>query len=85
MFTNVVWAKTQSSYYFDCFRVLAVKNIVWFSSHKLKKKMVIEILLPSEFVILGSTILNKIFGTEWSNPVKLNKKRKVWYVFLGVF
>ena len=39
MFTNVVWAKTQSSYYFDSFSVLAVKNTVWFGSHKLKKNL----------------------------------------------
>ena len=31
------------------------------------------------------TILGKTFGTKWSNPVKLDKKRKVWYLFLRVF
>ena len=25
------------------------------------------------------------FGTKWSNPVKLDRKRKVWYLFLRVF
>ena len=25
----------------------------------------------------SSTILDKIFGTKWSNPVKLDRKRKV--------
>ena len=29
-----------------------------------------------------STIQEKIFGTKWSNPVKLDRKRKVWYLFL---
>ena len=24
-------------------------------------------------------------GTEWSNPVKLDRKRKVWYLFLCFF
>ena len=32
-----------------------------------------------------STIPGKIFGTKWSNPVKLDRKRKVWYVFLHAF
>ena len=32
-----------------------------------------------------TTIPDKIFGTKWSNPVKLDKQRNVWYVFLHVF
>ena len=32
-----------------------------------------------------TTIPDKIFGTKWSNPVKLDRKRKVWYLFLRVF
>ena len=35
--------------------------------------------------LLAQTILDKIFGTKWSKPVKLDRKRKVWYLFLGVF
>ena len=35
--------------------------------------------------LLAQTILDKVFGTKLSNPVKLDKKRKVWYVFLRVF
>ena len=31
------------------------------------------------------TILDKIFGTKWSNPVKLDMKRQVWYLYLCVF
>ena len=27
--------------------------------------------------LLAQTILDKIFGTKWSNPVKMNRKRKV--------
>ena len=30
-------------------------------------------------------IPDKIFGTKWSNPVKLDRKKKVLYLFLGVF
>ena len=30
-------------------------------------------------------IPDKIFGTKWSNPVKLDRKRKVWYLLLRVF
>ena len=36
-------------------------------------------------IYLQSTIPDKIFGTKWSNPVKLDRKRKVWYLFLHVF
>ena len=32
-----------------------------------------------------STISDKIFGTKWRNPVKLDRKRKVWYLFLRIF
>ena len=32
-----------------------------------------------------ATIPDKIFGTKLSNPVKLDRKRKVWYLFLHVF
>ena len=35
--------------------------------------------------LLAQPITEKIFGTKWSNPVKLNRKRKVWYLFLRVF
>ena len=35
--------------------------------------------------LLNHTILDKIFGTKWSNPVKLDRKRKAWYQFLRVF
>ena len=35
--------------------------------------------------LLAQTIPDKIFGTKWSNPVKLDKKKKVWYLFLRVF
>ena len=35
--------------------------------------------------LLAQTIPKKIFGTKWSNPVKLDRKRKVWYLFLRVF
>ena len=32
-----------------------------------------------------NTILDKIFGTKWSNPVKMDRERKLWYLFLRVF
>ena len=32
-----------------------------------------------------ATIPDKTFGTKWINPVKLDMKRKVWYLFLRVF
>ena len=35
--------------------------------------------------ILGPAIPDKIFVTKWSNSVKLDRKRKVWYLFLRVF
>ena len=35
--------------------------------------------------LLVQTIPDKIFGTKWSNPVKLDTKRKVWYLFLRAF
>ena len=35
--------------------------------------------------LIKSTIPDKIFGTKWGNLVKLDKRRKVWYLFLRVF
>ena len=35
--------------------------------------------------LFAQTISDKIFGTKWSNPVKLDRKRKAWYLFLRVF
>ena len=32
-----------------------------------------------------ATILGKIFGTEWRNPVKLDRTRKFWHLLLHVF
>ena len=34
---------------------------------------------------LGTTIPDKTFEIKWSNPVNLDRKRKVWYLFLRVF
>ena len=36
-------------------------------------------------ILSYSTIPDKILGTKWSNPVKLDRKKKVWYLFLRVF
>ena len=35
--------------------------------------------------VLAQAILEKVFGTKWDNPVKLGRRRKVWYLFLRVF
>ena len=35
--------------------------------------------------LFAQTIPDKMFETKWSNPVKLDRKRKVWYLFLRVF
>ena len=37
---------------------------------------------PSNFIyLIQPTILDKIFRTKWSNPVKLDRKRKVCIFF----
>ena len=36
-------------------------------------------------VNLLPTISDKIFGSKWNNPVKLERRRKVWYLYLRVF
>ena len=35
--------------------------------------------------LLDQTIPDIIFGTTWSNPVKLDRKIKVWYLLLRYF
>ena len=35
--------------------------------------------------VLPQKILDKIFGTKWNNPVKMDKRRKVLYLLLRVF
>ena len=35
--------------------------------------------------LLAQTITNKIFGTKGSNPLKVDRKRKVWYLFFSHF
>ena len=35
--------------------------------------------------LLAQTILEEIFGTKWSNLVKLDRKRKLEYLLLSVF
>ena len=34
---------------------------------------------------IAITIADKILGTEWSNPLKLDRTRKLWYLLLHVF
>ena len=34
---------------------------------------------------LAQTIQDKIFGTKRSDSVKLDRKRKFWYLFLSLF
>ena len=35
--------------------------------------------------LFAQTIPDKICGTKWSNPVKLDRKRKFWDLFLHIF
>ena len=35
--------------------------------------------------LLAQAIPDKIFGSKWSNLVKIGSQRKVWYLFLRVF
>ena len=35
--------------------------------------------------LISSTIPGEIFGKKWRNPVKLDKKIKIWYQILCVF
>ena len=35
--------------------------------------------------LLAQIIPDKICRTKWSNPIKLDRRRKVWYLFLRVF
>ena len=35
--------------------------------------------------LLAQTISNKVFGIKRSNPVKVDRKGKVWYLLLRVF
>ena len=55
------------------------------------KENVKKLELEGDWADLGpkicffQTIPDKTFGIKWSNPVKLDRQRKVWYVFLHVF
>ena len=35
--------------------------------------------------VLAQTMPDKILGTKWSNPVKLDRNKKGWYLLLSVF
>ena len=35
--------------------------------------------------LLAQTISEEIFGRKWSNLEELERKRKVWYLFLRAF
>ena len=50
-----------------------------------KNDLIRKIRLNSKFVTPQTAIPDRIFGTKWSNPVKLDRKRKVWYLFLRVY
>ena len=41
-------------------------------------------IVNSQMKICETTIPDKISGTKWSNPAKLDRKRKVWYVLLHI-
>ena len=36
-------------------------------------------------ILFAQTMLDKIFGTKWRNPVELDRTRTVWYLLLRVF
>ena len=40
----------------------------------------IKVMVP-----VVTTIPDKVLGTKWSNPVRLDRNRKVWYLFLRGF
>ena len=42
------------------------------------------ILLSFPIAVSLPTIPQTLFGTKWGNLVKLDKKRKVWYLLLRV-
>ena len=56
--------------------------MTFLSSWKLKNIMEFQISSKRESRLVLPTIPDKILGTKWSNPVKLDRKRKVWYLFL---
>ena len=45
----------------------------------------LETLFHIRIRLIKSKIPDEIFGTKWSNLVKLDKRRKVWCLFLRVF
>ena len=61
------------SYYGECLRHLAVRSCKHIGISPLTNKRI------------QPTIPDKVFGAKWNNLVKLDRKRKVWYVFLRVF
>ena len=65
--------------------LLKFLQVLW--SYKKCQKIGVERGLGRATIknVLAQTILDKIFGTKWSNPVKLDRERKVWYLFLCVF
>ena len=55
-----------------------------FINSVVNKFQICEVCGDESFVI-PPTIPDKIFGAKWSNSVKMDRKRKVWYVFLHYF
>ena len=63
-------------------------ELVFSTNHGFYVTFVRKIAVYVDFIMIFrdvSTIPDKIFGTKWSNPVKLDRRRKVWYLFLRVF
>ena len=50
-----------------------LKNEVGRKTNQIRTKKLLAQIMP-----------DKIFGTKWRNTVKLDRKRKVWYLFLRV-
>ena len=42
-------------------------------------------MIYTGYVLGGNKDINKIARTRWNHPVKLDMRRKVWYLFLRVF
>ena len=68
-----------------CF-IFLLKFIEMFCNYKKCQKIIVGRRLSRVRIknLYSQTIPGKIFGTKWNNQVKLDIKRKVWYLFLRV-
>ena len=66
-------------------RVSRRSNLFFFDKPRNKELTYQTFLSFSVLELHITTIPDKIFGTNWSNSVKDDRKRKVWYLFLRTF